>query len=364
MKRDRTIDFVKILLVTGMVIAHSIQLLCNTNSRFAPIISNYINLITFSGFMFCFGYAANIAYLKKSKNEVIHKLLKNFIKLLIIFYISGFGYEQFVSKNLSILEMLRILLLFRIPGYSEFLASFFILNLVILIFFEQLKKIIKNNKLLLIAIIISLLSTYIPYRYININQIGLIFGSEKFACFPILQYLYYFLLGAYFQEKEIDINFKYIGISVLMSTSYIIYVIINKQLPLRFPPSLLWIVGGSLFVYIYYLISIYVSKNIKTNSKVYFIGENTIYFLLISNLSIFALTNVSPKFKINLLTSIFIGIVILSYNYIIIFLVKKLNLKKGDIVNFIKKIMKKISTKCFSNYLKKCMKLKICRKKF
>lgn len=72
MERDRSIDFMKTLLVIGMIIGHCIQLIGKTSIKTTNI-SNLINLITFSGFIFCFGYSVSISYLNKNKNMVIKK---------------------------------------------------------------------------------------------------------------------------------------------------------------------------------------------------------------------------------------------------------------------------------------------------
>ena len=52
-------------------------------------------MITLSGFLFCFGYVSNIAYLKKDKGAVKLSLIKNSIKMIIAFYISGLSYNIF-----------------------------------------------------------------------------------------------------------------------------------------------------------------------------------------------------------------------------------------------------------------------------
>ncbi|MGG7131502.1 hypothetical protein [Clostridium perfringens] len=54
MHRNRSIDFMKTILVFGMIEAHVIQFLGNQLNKLQYINSIFINLITFSGFMFCF----------------------------------------------------------------------------------------------------------------------------------------------------------------------------------------------------------------------------------------------------------------------------------------------------------------------
>lgn len=249
--------------------------------------SIFINLITFSGFMFCFGYVSNIVYLKKTDNNIIKKkLFKNFIKILIGFYISGISYIILVENKFSILELIKVIFLFKIPGYSEFLITFAILNLVILAFLKQINYLLENKKVLILIIIISILSTFIPYQLVKFNQLGLFIGNNKFSCFPLLQYSSYFLIGAYFSRYKLKYNFKVLFGSLTFLILFILYVLVCKKLPNRFPPEALWILGGSFFIYMYYLISSFLSIRIKNNS-IYFLGENSLDFLILSNIFLF-----------------------------------------------------------------------------
>lgn len=325
-ERNKSIDMLKTLLVIGMILGHCIQLIGNPIA-FTNVISTGVNLITFSGFLFCFGYAVSIAYLDKSKEYVKNKIIRNCIKLLIVYYISGISYELFVTKELSMIKLMKILILSNIPGYSEFLAGFFVLNLLTLIFFNQIVKILKSKKLIIIIIIISLVSTFIPYEYISINQLGLIVGSSKFACFPILQYSSYYILGMYFQKNCIKFDKKHLIISMIGTSLFIGYTLINKEFPLRFPPSIFWVLGGLGILYIYYIFSEFISNKINKNNKIYFIGENTLYFLLISNIFLFILEGYF-NLKIDFAYNVLFAILIILLCYIIIYLKKYFHIKK------------------------------------
>ena len=125
--RNIELDMFKLLLVIGMIAAHVFQLLHNgeTGRSMIWMFSTYINAVTFSGFLLAFGCATQLAYLRKPKDKILRgKLMRNGVRLLIAFYISGFAYTFFVSHNLGMMEAIKILCLWRIPGYSEFLLSF------------------------------------------------------------------------------------------------------------------------------------------------------------------------------------------------------------------------------------------------
>lgn len=336
MNRNRSIDLVKLLLVVGMILAHTIQFLGDSKSGVGFIISQYINLITFSGFMFCFGYVCNIAYLSKDKEVVKKKIIRNIIELLFIFYISGIAFTIFVTKDLSNFELIKILLLQSIPGYSEFLISFCALNVVLLIFFDNIKNIIDNKKKLFSTIGITLLLTFIPYNLVFFKPLGVFIGSNRFACFPIVQYSCYFLIGAYFQKNKIIFSKKAFVLFLTCSLSMGIYILINNKIPNRFPPSMLWIVGGSIFIYCYYILSYIVTKKIKINNKLYFIGENTLYFLLLSNIVLFIMKYMNIRISIIMCFLVFLIITISTYYLIYIYNNKRLILSKYKKINILK----------------------------
>lgn len=147
-QRNIELDMFKILLVLGMIIAHIFQLL-HDGFMFKRIISYfsiYINAVTFSGFLFAFGCATQMAYLSRPKDEGLKKkLIKNGYRLLLAFYISGFAYTLLVAQNLTLEEAIKIMYLWRIPGYSEFLLSFAMLMPIVWFMFRVLNFICANE---------------------------------------------------------------------------------------------------------------------------------------------------------------------------------------------------------------------------
>jgi hypothetical protein len=323
--RDRSIDVFKILLVFGMILCHTILLL-KIYSFKTYILTVTINLITFSGFLFCFGYAVGIAYLKKQKENIIGKLIKNCFRTLIAFYISGIAFELLILKDYSIQTLFNTLLLNRMPGFSEFLAGFFLLNLLTLVFFNQLKCILSSKMLILLSITISLVATYMPYNEVPFTFLGLIIGSTHFSSFPIIQYLPYFLLGAYFQQTKMKFKLWHLIVTIICGLLFLKHVFIANTPPDRFPPSLLWIIGGAPILYGYYWLSKYLSHKINTNSWIYIAGEHTLFFLVISNIAIFILKGLF-NIKTSLLTSLFIFTIIVSICYISSYVWKKLTFR-------------------------------------
>ena len=87
--RKREIDIQKGILTIGMILCHCIQFFGKEEYGLQKILVNLINLSTFSGFMFCFGYTNQVAYYEKSWKSSSVKMLRNVFRILIAFYISG-----------------------------------------------------------------------------------------------------------------------------------------------------------------------------------------------------------------------------------------------------------------------------------
>lgn len=279
--RNVSVDCMKGILVSVMMYAHIIQFF--PGGTLQSFISTYANLTTFSGFMFCFGYAAEIAYLKRLK---VKRLLYRAVRTLIIFYISSIAWVLFIEENVLGQSSKEIILFRRIAGYSEFLLSFALSYIVIILMYYVMRK--ANGWLLGVMGMISLLSTFLPYEKVNNPILGSLIGTCNYAAFPLLQYGSYFLAGVYLcRKKDVQVNNKIFFFSALGTLSFLIYCIKTGGLPGRFPPTVLWICGGYFFIYLYYLVVNTHVLSGKMKSILAMEGRNSITYLLGSNVIIF-----------------------------------------------------------------------------
>jgi len=307
--RSSALDIFKGLLVFGMILAHIIQILGNRNDYLLSAISKYINLISFSGFLFAFGYANYFAYFSKDFQVVKWRMFKTGLKILLAFYISGIASRiLFEKKAIHLLDIIKIILLADIPGYSEFLASFAIITLLALVLFRLIKTVLSNKIYFWLLNIFLLFTTFIPYERITINQIGLLIGTNNFACFPVIQYSPLYLIGIYFARYQVKLNRIVLLISSTFTLSFISYLLYTHSLPNRFPPSLFWIVGSALFLYIYFLASDLLATKLNKIELLEKLGRNVLFYLLVSNIFIFAIHSIYGNMpwgiiKISLLTA-------------------------------------------------------------
>lgn len=294
-KRDIKIDLYKGLLVIGMIYCHVLQFFIDLgDNTIANYITWYINAITFSGFVFTFGYTSYIAYFSKSFKASYLRIMTSIGKLVIAFYISGISFRVLVEHRPIFWGLVRpIIFLNDIPGWSEFIISFALFMCVSLVLFVPIKKLVEHKKLFWIVVVLLLMTTYIPYDKINNIHLGLFLGTQRFAAFPVVQYMPFFLLGIYFKRYEIGFDIKVLlGGGVLSGIALWSMSQKNWILPNRFSPSLFWIILPTFVLVLYYYLCYFMEKKGYQWKWLLLLGQNSIVYLLLSNIFIFAISGV------------------------------------------------------------------------
>lgn len=332
------ISYMKCILLLGMLFGHvlvfvyekDLDLVTYRGTKYfiIAILAEYFHLITFSGYFFCFGYLCNLVYfnsedLKKTRN----KILNSSWRMLVGFYISAFSFKILVypgiNWEISQENIINILILKDIPGFSEFLISYFALMILIYLFFPIFKNIfgIRGIFLLLLSLFLFVLSYIVPYDKID-SRLGLYIGSTKFSSFPVLLYFPYYLLGGYFSQNKKNIlnNRWLVSLLALGTIIYLNYIYIYGISPSRFPPSFIWLIGGLLFVYIYFFICFYFDKWISKinclkglSNFMIELGQNTFYYLILSNFFLFAYGRIFSKQGLTFTLIIFLIIILVPY---------------------------------------------------
>lgn len=280
--RNKAIDIMKGILTIMMISCHLLYQTVQNPGLF----NEYVNLTTFSGFLFCFGFVAYVAYFQKYDIPPVKKLIIGGVKTLFAYYASAFMLIFMLTSDHSFETLLNYLCQKRIASYAEFLLSWAYLYFIILLLFPVLKKVIGNSIFMVLVIIMSLAATFIPYEQLTIPWIGPIIGMGYLDYFPLIQYISYFLIGAYMSKHKIVYS-KYILIFALITNVlFINYLYQNGHFPRRWGVSLCWIIGGYLYVYIYYILSHMMEENIISH-VLEFIGKNTLIILVCSDFFVF-----------------------------------------------------------------------------
>ncbi len=328
--RDYTIDFQKGILVVMMIYAHVLQFLCNLSTYTTlKYISTFVNIIAFSCFLFCFGYTTKLSYLQKEFFKALPNMSKTFLRTLICFWFSGLAHRLIV-KNFpyDLKTFLKVILLFDIPGYSEFLISFALYTLLTICFFKILKS--SNKKLLFLLSLLFLFMCFIPYEKITSTHLGILIGGKGAAFFPVIQYMPFFTAGILYNESKSS-NIILAISAVISGIVSIIWVANNQALPSRFPPHLVWILLSALPILVFTIFSRYLKLFASAKSKIlnqiciFFeqIGKQSLYYLLGSNLIIFALDRSLRDDNVGF--GIITTIVIVAFLYFIIWLIARPN---------------------------------------
>lgn len=310
--RDHSIDIMKGILIVGMVLAHTIGLL-GQKKIYYTYIPSFISLSTFSGFNFCFGFACYMAYFKSSLSDAYRRIIVTASKPLVAFYISGICFRLLLdSNNFNLQSIAKILVLWDIPPYSEFLLSFALTLLLSAILSKLIKKIIENQWLLLIFIFVLALTTFIPYRNITLPQLALLIGSDRIPGFPVIQYLPLFLAGMYFAKYKVTLNRKLLSGAFLGLIGLLAFIYFTGHMPRQFPPSILWISASACIVYLYFLFSKILGSSKYCVNLFGSMGANALFYLLISNIMLFSFASRYPEANFGLIFCCIISITILA----------------------------------------------------
>jgi len=300
--RYKEIDIFKGILVIFMVYAHCIQffiLRAGRGDAVAYLLSDYINLTTFSGFMFSFGFVCWHAYINKA--HVYKRLGVNIAKTLAAFYISSFAYFIFIASiSADRFPWLDLLLVRRLAGWSEFILSFAAVMLLVLVFHKLMQK--AGRYLPFIIVAVAVVATLLPLR-VSDPLIATFIGRPPFATFPVLPYGIFFAGGLWVAQHGVRFSKILLAICIAGLLYFAGHLFISGGLPSRFPVSLAWMAGSMLFVYLYYLLSFCLSET-KIGGVLQNIGSNSLFYLLMSNIFIFAVTGVSFPMATHAFTAI------------------------------------------------------------
>lgn len=140
------------------------------------------------------------------------------------------------------------------------------------------------------VICLTLISTLIPYRYVVIPLLGVLVGTTKFACFPLLQYSIFYLSGIYIAKRGMRVSRMMLYISFLLTGIAVACTLVIHKIPNRFPPSFFWIILPSAPLAIYW-VCLGKIKDLKIISKyknqIGIYGNNMLDYLVLSNVLIF-----------------------------------------------------------------------------
>ena len=292
--RAAWLDLFKTLLVYGMIAAHVLQLLTFGPSRTATALSEVVNLITFSGFMLAFGLGIGLSHDTSTRGTLSWQRVRPVVLLLLATYVSSFAFAILVDREAVTVDMaVELLPLTRLFGWSEFLASFFVLYLLLLVARPLFVFVANRWPPLLIAIALCGLSTLLVTSE-RLPVVATIIGTTNFASFPLLAYLPWFLIGIWFGSRP----------SAALASSarcgghrrLRLVALVLRRSAVALPPSALFVAGPALLLFAYLAVARFVARGTRLPGFLLLPGRHVLSYLFISNLAIFGMRRVYGRF--------------------------------------------------------------------
>jgi hypothetical protein len=283
------LDVFKTFLVVGMVFAHVVQIVQSPIDGFTAGLSNVINLVSFPGFLFAFGWGTALS----CRDRPVWERLQGPAKILLAFYLSGIGAVILTDGNgWSAARILGVVTLTDLPGHSEFLASFFVLSLAMVWLGRGLGHVVRRPACLVACLAASAAFGCIPFDGPDLPWLAIVLPAPGNTYFPLAPYAMWLFLGASYADRTEP--FGRIDLCLAASATYTLLAValITGSLPSRFPPSTLWVIGPALFLLLYRAASMAIVRRIAVPRLWTGPGRHVLVHLVASNLSLFAIQSV------------------------------------------------------------------------
>jgi hypothetical protein len=282
--RAADLDLLKTILVVGMIGAHVIELITRAPAPEAQAFAFYIDLISFSGFMFAFGIGVGLPAGTR-KTRTAWSRVRPVLLLLLATYVSELAFVVLVDRQrLMVPLVIDLLTLTRLFGWSEFLATFFVLYALIAVARPVLVR-IGQSPILLIAVSALCLAGTLLVSDAPVPVLAAIIGTTRFASFPLLAYLPWFLLGIWYGSRPLRL-WQVIP-AAAATLGFWFYMQRFGAPPSRFPPSALWVIAPAAPLLIYLFVSRAVAAGLRIPRALLVPGRHVLSFLVLSNLIIF-----------------------------------------------------------------------------
>lgn len=321
------IDVLKALLIIGMVLAHAIVILGDKNVRsISQDFKVTIFLVSYSGFLFCFGYTTWLSYF--SKETSFKRILTSVVRIVIAYYISAYIYTLFVDRAYGNADLFNVLIITKLVLYSEFLFGFALTLLAGYLLRKPIGFILERPKLFYISIGILLLTTFIPSQWVQSAWVSMFIGSPEdvTTSFPLLQYFAIYLLGMYYARYNIKPNLL-IGLAGI--AAYYLYSRYGGSVT-RYPPNFAWVTISFFYVITWYSIAKFIGRWKVVHLFLVPMGINSLFYMVMSNVMIFAFRGAMPKLggAMSLKTTGIVSIAIIVLIYYLTTIVRRVDIEK------------------------------------
>lgn len=247
--RAASLDLLKTVLVAGMISAHVVQLITEGPPGWAWVWSDFVNLVTFSGFLLAFGLGVGLSA-GRARRRSLRERVVTVVKVLLAVWASSFGFlllvEQEPLNGWLIREVLTTEVLF---GWSEFLTSFLVLYLLLAVARPVFVAVGARPRWMIAASVAGLATTMVTTNAYW-PLIGGLVSHRGYPNFPLLPYLPWFLVGIHLGARG-RIEGADLAVGAAATGAFLLWAWQEGRWPERFPPSVLWIIGPGLALGLY-----------------------------------------------------------------------------------------------------------------
>lgn len=323
-ERIEWVDIAKFICIIAVIATHSIY--CD------DIFTIFFSPFFLSLFFFLSGYVYNKKYTFK---DVLIKKIKTILIPWFVFGIFNLIAKQIITFNeqTSFITDLKYMFL-QIRGIGDiqwFLICLFVSFIPFYFIINKLNK----NKSIIISLVLAILNI-LYVKYIKLNIMGFATNSLPWHLQTIFVATFFMVIGFYYKneyEKKIKISNKTLIILNVIYIFGVVSIYISSKAIIGINaynvPIFIWFVVVLMSI----LIQIEISKKIKNNKIISYIGSNTIIIFCLHGKiqslveKLFRIVKLDEVFKLNILTN-FIGttlscIIIIIALFIPIFIINK-----------------------------------------
>ncbi len=296
--RDHSLDFLRGMAVILMIVTHVNGFFYEESGTVLDFFTWLGATVCFSTFLFVNGSVSGMTIKKGTMSW--KRALNRSLQLLGLYYFIALVMAFFNESILLTAGNLFQILTFRIvPEFTEFIIPLVIFPLIAAFFLPILSK-NKQNGLLLFSISISafivsqLLHSFDWGGGYLVTLKSLIVGEGNLHRFPILSYMPIFTLGLWWgmrnrldkvHEKSLQKQLLFLSINVML-----LLIITGTSTWERWPPSILFLVYGFVFIFGITIIHDYIMKLPLIHQTVVFFGHFSMSFYVYHLLAILFLT--------------------------------------------------------------------------
>lgn len=281
--------------------------------------------VCFVVFLFGIGYVSGKKILE-NREDSWNKIGNRVLWIYLCYLVLGIFYFYISNKSLNLKNLFNIAVFNYLPEFTEFLVALIFYTILSKLLLKPLQRLMGKPYLLLVISIFMLIlgsvlsKVDVSSQFLAYLQKHLVGVKDGVHVFPLLQYLPIYVLGILSAKYGSKLNYAW-----AFSISFLLLVLLmafGAQGWYRWPPSLNFILYGVIFISFVMFLLQFVKENICTKHLTLF-GRYPLFSLFLLTIITFILFFfIKIPSESHLLLWI-LNISILSFSYLVIYLLKK-----------------------------------------